>query len=128
MFKENNLSKTKKSQDSQLNLYVEFDKVDASRSPEEILEGVRKRIEIAEINREEKRRYTLPDKFAKLRGKSFQDIAEEAKKEEAANQEKLKQTREEIKNETEYKEKPISEDDDFIEPYSPAEEYYGRWK
>jgi len=60
--------------------------------------------------------------------KSSVEISPEVKKEEDATAEKLKQTRQEIKKEIDYPEKPISADDDFIEPFSPAEEYYGRWK
>lgn len=116
--------------DTQLNLYEAFDnaeKID-SRTPEEIAEGIRTKIAQVEIAREEKRKQTLSDKYANLRGKSFKEIAENSKREELETAKKLAQTRAEINNESEYPEKPKTEDDDFIEPYSPAEEYYGRWK
>lgn len=135
MFKESqsqNSAKNKgaKLKDSQLNLYDDFDRVDKTdiRSANEIAENIRKNIVLADARREEKKRTTMPDKYAKLNGKSFKEIAEEVKKEEEHVADKLKQTRQEIKNETEYPEKPISADDDFIEPFGPAEEYYGRWK
>lgn len=148
MSKENlylNLSnnKRKKIDDSQLNLYETFDEADKSTVADKQSElseqpetydfeaaniKFKKNYELSEMKLKEREDKIIIEKYAKLNGKSFKEIAEEAKKEEIATAEKLEKTRQEIKKEIEYPEKPISADDDFIEPYSPAEEYYGRWK
>lgn len=157
MFKERksqNLTKKEDNpEDTQLNLYAEFDKADKldqldkpaqADKPAQVARenepydfetataNFKKALELSEIRLKERKDKIALERYSNLAGKSFKEIMAEAKKEEEETLEKLRQTRQEIKqgieSESEYPEKPITSDDDFIEPYTPSEEYYRRFK
>ncbi len=143
MFRKNNQKIPEKKIDSQLDLYAEFDRADKLIVADESAQlteqaksydfeaanlKFKENIELSEMRLKERKDKIALNKFSNLMGKSFTDIANETKKEKLANEEELKEVREEIKNEFEYPDKPISADDDFTKPFIPAEEYYGRWK